>query len=35
MTAFAKQLRGSAEVTSSPDGGTLARLTFVTPALEE
>lgn len=35
MTAFAKQLRGSVEVTSSPDGGTLARLTFVTPALEE
>lgn len=31
MTAFAKQLRGRAEVLEVPSGGTLARLVFPTP----
>ncbi len=35
MTAFAKQLRGTAEVVAAPSGGTIARLTFLTPAIEE
>ncbi|MNJ27789.1 putative sensor histidine kinase pdtaS [compost metagenome] len=32
MVAFAKQLRGEAEIVSGPDGGSIARLTFATPA---
>ena len=31
MIAFAKQLRGEAEIVPAPDGGSIARLTFVTP----
>jgi two-component sensor histidine kinase len=31
MTAFARQLRGHAEIIRSPSGGLLARLTFPTP----
>ena len=31
MGAFAKQLRGEAEMVESPSGGTTARMTFVTP----
>lgn len=31
MGAFAKQLRGEAELINLPDGGALARMTFVTP----
>lgn len=31
MIAFAKQLRGEAEILPGPDGGSIARLTFVTP----
>ncbi len=31
MTAFARQLRGHAEMTRAPGGGILARLTFPTP----
>jgi two-component sensor histidine kinase len=31
MGAFAKQLRGTAEMVPSPSGGTLARMTFATP----
>ena len=31
MGAFAKQLRGTAEIVRSPSGGTLARMTFATP----
>lgn len=31
MTAFAKQLRGQVQMTTSPSGGTLARLVFETP----
>ena len=31
MIAFAKQLRGKAELVPGPDGGCIARLTFVTP----
>jgi len=31
MNAFAKQLRGHAEMIAAPDGGSIARLTFATP----
>lgn len=31
MGAFAKQLRGEAEFTAAPGGGTIARMTFATP----
>ena len=31
MGAFAKQLRGEAELVPAPDGGTIARMTFATP----
>ncbi|MBN9479373.1 MAG: sensor histidine kinase [Bordetella sp.] len=31
MIAFAKQLRGEAEIVAAPDGGSIARLTFATP----
>ncbi|MGA0546730.1 sensor histidine kinase [Brevundimonas sp. VNH65] len=31
MGAFAKQLRGVAELVPAPDGGSIARLTFATP----
>ena len=31
MGAFAKQLRGEAEIVPAPGGGTIARMTFVTP----
>lgn len=31
MGAFAKQLRGEAEIVAAPGGGTIARMTFVTP----
>ena len=31
MSAFAKQLRGQAEMLAAPGGGSIARLTFVTP----
>ncbi|WP_435521133.1 sensor histidine kinase PhyK [Brevundimonas faecalis] len=31
MTAFAKQLRGQAEIIDAPGGGSIARLTFPTP----
>ncbi len=31
MTAFAKQLRGKAELVEAPSGGSIARLTFLTP----
>lgn len=31
MAAFAKQLRGTAELIEGPDGGSIARLTFATP----
>ena len=31
MSAFAKQLRGEAEITPAPGGGTIARMTFATP----
>ncbi len=31
MSAFAKQLRGQAEMVEAPGGGSIARLTFVTP----
>lgn len=31
MSAFAKQLRGEAEMTPAPGGGTIARMTFATP----
>ena len=31
MTAFARQLRGRAEILRAPSGGVLARLTFPTP----
>ena len=31
MSAFAKQLRGEAEMVPSPFGGTIARMTFATP----
>lgn len=31
MGAFAKQLRGEAEILAAPHGGTIARLTFATP----
>ncbi|AYG96308.1 sensor histidine kinase [Brevundimonas naejangsanensis] len=31
MIAFAKQLRGEAELVPGPDGGCIARLTFATP----
>lgn len=31
MDAFARQLRGKAEVLDAPEGGSIARLTFVTP----
>ena len=34
MSAFAKQLRGDAEMVSSPSGGTIARMTVVTPEAE-
>lgn len=34
MVAFAKQLRGEAEIVSGPDGGSVARLTFVTPEVQ-
>ncbi len=35
MTAFARQLRGQAEIIRSPSGGLLARLTFPTPEAME
>lgn len=35
MSAFAKQLRGTAEVVPAKGGGTIVRLTFVTPLVEE
>ena len=35
MTAFAKQLRGTASTGPGPNGGTLARLEFETPRLVE
>ena len=35
MTAFARQLRGSAEIVEAPAGGTLARLVFPTPEAAE
>ncbi|KQS57776.1 histidine kinase [Brevundimonas sp. Leaf363] len=31
MGAFAKQLRGEAEIVGAPGGGTIARMTFATP----
>ncbi|WP_339913999.1 sensor histidine kinase [uncultured Brevundimonas sp.] len=31
MTAFAKQLRGTTEIVASPEGGSIARMTFATP----
>jgi len=31
MGAFAKQLRGEAEILRAPDGGTIARMVFATP----
>ncbi|MNE47218.1 hypothetical protein D3C80_1416100 [compost metagenome] len=31
MSAFAKQLRGQAEMVEAPGGGSIARLTFPTP----
>lgn len=31
MTAFARQLRGTAQVTAAPEGGLIARLVFPTP----
>lgn len=31
MIAFAKQLRGEAEIVPGPEGGSIARLTFATP----
>ncbi len=31
MGAFAKQLRGEAEIVEAPSGGAIARMTFVTP----
>ncbi|MNS72709.1 Histidine kinase-, DNA gyrase B-, and HSP90-like ATPase [compost metagenome] len=31
MSAFAKQLRGQAEMLEAPGGGSIARLTFPTP----
>lgn len=31
MSAFAKQLRGEAEMAPAPGGGTIARMTFATP----
>jgi two-component sensor histidine kinase len=31
MIAFAKQLRGEAEIVPAPEGGLIARLTFATP----
>jgi hypothetical protein len=31
MNAFAKQLRGQAELVEAPGGGSIARLTFATP----
>ena len=31
MNAFAKQLRGQAELSSAPGGGTIARMVFATP----
>ncbi len=31
MGAFAKQLRGEAEVIAAPGGGTIARMVFATP----
>jgi two-component sensor histidine kinase len=31
MGAFAKQLRGTAEIVSSPSGGSIARMVFATP----
>lgn len=35
MTAFAKQLRGTAEVVAGANGGTIARLTFLTPSIDD
>ena len=35
MTAFARQLRGRAEILRAPAGGVLARLTFPTPEAGE
>ena len=34
MTAFARQLRGRAELSRNPEGGVTARLIFPTPAME-
>ena len=31
MGAFAKQLRGTAEIVPSPSGGSIARMVFATP----
>ena len=31
MGAFAKQLRGEAEILRGPNGGTIARMVFATP----
>ncbi|KAK0340084.1 hypothetical protein LTR94_031950, partial [Friedmanniomyces endolithicus] len=31
MGAFAKQLRGEAQMVPAPGGGTIARMTFATP----
>ncbi|UQV19735.1 hypothetical protein MU852_08495 [Brevundimonas albigilva] len=31
MGAFAKQLRGEAQMLPAPGGGTIARMTFATP----
>lgn len=35
MMAFAKQLRGEAQMIPAPNGGSIARLTFVTPEARE
>ena len=35
MTAFARQLRGRAELVRNADGGVTARLNFPTPSVEE
>ena len=34
MTAFARQLRGRAELIRNPEGGVTARLIFPTPSAE-
>jgi len=35
MAAFAKQLRGTAELVEGPNGGSVARLTFATPHISQ